>query len=226
MLSVMDEFLAQSFYWPLLNAEHLLPDYPGLFGSIRKEDIHTGIDLYCEIGTTVVAMCSGTVVNVENFTGKYVGNKTRTSDQYNDGDPNAQMPSPWWNDTDAVLIKSDVGGSIIVYGEIDTHIEIDSRVIAGQPIGTIKRSVLRSNKGRPMVMLHLEWHKAGEPPYFSFGWNVGQERPDKLLDPKILLDLADDSSKSFDLSSYDGKRFIDKTAPSKPSEWWAVWRHQ
>lgn len=222
----MDEFLAQSFHWPLLNTEHLLPDHPGLFGSVRKEDIHTGVDLYCEIGTTVVAMCSGIVVGVENFTGKYVGNKVRTSDQYNDGDPNVQPPSPWWNDTDAVLIKSDIGGSVIVYGEIDTNIEIGSRVEADQQIGTIKRSVLRANKGRPMVMLHLEWHKASEPPYFSFGWNIGQERPDKLLDPKILLDLTDDSSKSFDLSSYDGKRFIDKTAPSKPSEWWTAWRHQ
>lgn len=220
---ISDNFLAQSFHWPLLDTEHLLPDYLGLFGSIRKEDVHTGIDLYCEIGTEVVAMCDGIVVGVENFTGKYVGNKVRTPDQYNDGDPNAQQPSPWWNDTDAVLIKSDIGGSVILYGELDTDIEIGTRVVAGQIIGKIKRSVLRFNKGRPMTMLHLEWHKPGAP-YFSFGWEINRPKPEKLLDPEIILKLIDSNPKIFDLALYDGKHFIDKTAPSKSSEWWSVWK--
>ena len=41
--------------WPL-KASPILPDEPGLFGAVRKFDIHTGIDLYCEISTDVVAV--------------------------------------------------------------------------------------------------------------------------------------------------------------------------
>jgi len=62
------------------------PDHPGTFGAIRKFDIHTGVDLYCDHGTKVYSIEPGLVISVENFTGSLA-------------------ESPWWNDTQAVLIK-------------------------------------------------------------------------------------------------------------------------
>ena len=219
------ESVSQKLLWPLRDTKPLFPDAPGRFGTNRSTDIHTGVDLYCERGTIVQAMCSGTVVAVECFTGSYVGTKHRPKDQYNDGDPNAaQPPSPWWNDTEAVLVRSDYDGSVILYGELATDIEVGTHVSMGQELGIIKRAVLRSNKGRPMTMCHLEWHDPGS--LCSFGWDTDQPQPAKLRNPEPLLFVANVNqiAPEFDLTTYDGKRFIDPSAPCKPSKYWAVWQ--
>lgn len=49
------------------------PHAGGVFGAVRKYDIHTGIDLYCESGDHVYAIEDGIVVNVCHFTGPKVG---------------------------------------------------------------------------------------------------------------------------------------------------------
>ena len=85
-----------------IKLEYKIPEEgePGYFGAVRKFDIHTGIDLYCFPDTEVVAIESGIIVKIEQFTGKSVG-------------------SPWWNDTYALLIEGESG--VIVYGEIQPN---------------------------------------------------------------------------------------------------------
>lgn len=155
--------------WPLLG-EDKYTSYQGQFGAIRKHDIHTGVDCYCEPEQLVVAMEDGIIVKIENFTGE-----------------NAIPPSPWWNDTKAVLIEGASG--VIVYGEIKPleAIQEGQKVKAGKILGRVI-PVLKKDKGLPMTMLHVELYKTGSRE--TLIWNLGDNQPDSLLDPTYLLDLA------------------------------------
>ncbi|MFA5024194.1 MAG: peptidoglycan DD-metalloendopeptidase family protein [Patescibacteria group bacterium] len=143
--------------------EFVFPDYPGTFGAIRKHDIHTGIDLYCQEGSKVYAIEDGVVVSVINFTGKKAG-------------------SPWWNDTEAVLIEGNSG--VVCYGEIIPLVKTECIIKEGDIVGYVKR-VLKKDKGRPMSMLHLELYKHNS--YNIVGWNIRHERPENILDPSFLI---------------------------------------
>lgn len=140
------------------------PHAGGVFGAVRKYDIHTGIDLYCESGDPVYAIEDGIVVNVCHFTGQKVG-------------------SDWWNDTDAVLIEGKSG--VILYGELESKVKVGDSIKEGQHIGNIL-TVLKVDKGLPINMLHLELYKSG---YRGDGeiWNLNTTKPDMLLDPNILI---------------------------------------
>lgn len=136
----------------------------GRFAAIRKHDIHTGLDLYCKDGDEVRSIEDGIVINVCNFTGPKVG-------------------LPWWNDTDAILVKSESG--VILYGELKTSLKIGDIIKRGDIIGNIVR-VLKKDKGRPMDMLHLELY---EESYNGGGviWNLGDEKPIQLKNSEILI---------------------------------------
>ena len=141
-------------------------DHPGAFGAVRTHDIHTGVDLYCSEGDLVYAMEPGLVVGVCDFTGVAAG-------------------SPWWNDTQAILIEGADG--VTLYGEVDALVSPGDLVYAGQLIAFVKR-VLVKDKGRPMDMLHLERY---EPGYRGTGeiWHLGAPKPDSLVNPtKYILD--------------------------------------
>jgi murein DD-endopeptidase MepM/ murein hydrolase activator NlpD len=140
------------------------PHSGGKFGAVRKYDIHTGIDLYCEEHSKVFAIESGIVVNICNFTGEKAG-------------------SPWWENTQAVLIEGQSG--VVLYGEVSTDLNIGDKVKEGQIIGEVLR-VLKKDKGLPMTMLHLELYKRG---YRGDGeiWNLNENKPEMLLNPDILL---------------------------------------
>jgi hypothetical protein len=84
-------------HWPLKGQKPLFPDSPGRFAAVRRHDVHTGIDLYCELGQEIVAIEDGTVVTVEPFTGK-------------------EAECAWWNDTEAILVKGESG--VINYAEV------------------------------------------------------------------------------------------------------------
>lgn len=142
-----------------------LSPHPGAFGVQRKHHTHEGVDLYCSDGTPVSAVEDGIVVALLAFTGAQ-----------------ATPPSPWWHDTQALLIEGSSG--VVVYGEIEPllNIEIGAHVKAGQKLGWVKQ-VLKVNKGRPMSMLHLELHQHGTRD--ALEWE--DKRPETLLDPTPYL---------------------------------------
>lgn len=180
--------------WPLLGQSPLFPDAPGEFAAERTHENHTGDDVYTEIGQPVVSMEDGIVVSIERFTGAHVPGK----------------PSPWWNDTWAVLVEGASG--VVVYGEIRPGVEVGQRLRAGDLVGKVI-PVLRTFKGRPMVMLHVELLRPGTRK--TAIWPRGTERPADLLDPTPMLRRAagEATPQQFDLDFYDGLRFRDPNAP-------------
>ncbi len=129
----------------------------------------------------------------------------------------------WWNDTKAVIIEG-VSGAVL-YGEVDSEcitVKIGDKVQAGQKIAAVVTSVLKYNKGRPMVMLHLELMIHGSTE--ALWWTNMSDRPVQLRDPLPLLKTAAPDAPHFDLSLYDGEQFIDPNAPCKDSVYWHVWR--
>ncbi len=154
-----------SWTWPLPGLPVTVPKHgqPGAFGTIRKHDIHTGVDLYCGVDHPVVAVEDGLVMNIEMFTGPQAG-------------------SPWWNPTEAVWVLSNSG--MVVYGEIEPSVKIGQRVLAGSLMGNV-RTVLRTDKGVPTTMLHLELysHLVSE----TATWALRSSRPQALMDPTLHL---------------------------------------
>ena len=134
----------------------------GKFGTQRKFDIHTGVDIYCNEGEKVYAMEAGTVINVSPFTGQLA-------------------ESPWWNNTQAVLIEGASG--VILYGELNPSVFIGQKIQEGDLLGTIM-TVLKKDKGLPMTMLHLELYSSG---YRGDGEWWKDEKPPQLLNVESLL---------------------------------------
>ena len=145
--------------------QDIVRSLPGSFGSCRKHDIHTGVDLYCPEGESVWAVEPGKILKVEQFTG-------------------ARAESPWWEDTWAVFVEGESG--IVVYGELSYPVPqgAGSFVSGGALVGWVQR-VLKEDKGRPTSMLHLElYSKGGECPVW---WHHDENQPKNLLDPTKLL---------------------------------------
>lgn len=157
--------------WPLWCGPAGLPDEPGRFGAVRRHDVHTGVDLYTYSGMPVLAVEEGVVVAVEKFTGPAAG-------------------SPWWNDTEAVLVEGASG--VVCYGEIAAREEIvvGAHVQREDCVGCVK-TVLRKDKGRPMTMLHVELYEHGARE--TVWWRHGESRPQGLLDPTARLEQALDA---------------------------------
>jgi len=139
---------------------------PGRFGAVRKFDIHTGVDLYCDDGEPVYAIEDGTIINHGRFTGASIG-------------------FPWWEETDCICIKGKSG--IILYGEITIREELLNRIWIkeGELIGHVKR-VLKVDKGRPMSMLHIELYNENYVGHWV-EWTLDQPRPTGLEDITPIL---------------------------------------
>lgn len=140
----------------------------GMFGAIRKHDIHTGIDLYTVENSPVYAMEAGIVVGIEDFTGP--------------------PESPWWLPTQAVLVEGISG--VLLYGEISTQLNEGDTIMEGEVIGYV-RPVLPEHKvrndipGHSRFMLHMELYKHNTRK--SVIWTLGADRPENLLDPTALI---------------------------------------
>ncbi len=139
------------------------PHEKGVFGAIRKHDIHTGVDLYCEPGSEVFAIEDGVVIAVQPFTGEAAG-------------------YPWWHETSAVLVEGTSG--VICYGEIEALVEKGNYIQTGSVIGKVK-TVLKNDKGLPMTMLHIELYKARTTE--TTIWPLDEPMPANLLDITPLL---------------------------------------
>jgi len=155
------------YHWPLLKSLPVFPDYPGTFGAIRKYDVHTGVDLYCSPDQQIVAITDGTVIKVEHFTGSM-----------------ATPPTPWWNNTDAVYVETNVG--VMVYGEISPVVSVGDKIAAGDTVGYVNVPVLKKDKGRPMHMLHLEL--LDDVNANALPWTGN--KPDGIQDPTNVLIAA------------------------------------
>lgn len=142
--------------------------HPGAFGTVRKNHIHEGIDLYCNPLDQVRSMYDGDILYIGNFTGALVG-------------------SPWWNDTQCILVAHRNERFSINYGEIfvDPNLRVGMSVQEGQVIGSVV-TVLRKDKGRPMTMLHLEKYSTTACRPIT-EWALGQHKPGYLLDPTETL---------------------------------------
>lgn len=152
--------------WPMPSVEILVPEgdnHPGAFGTSRLYDIHTGVDIYCGPGDVVIAVESGIVKGVEKFTGSIAG-------------------SPWWEDTDAVLVEGASG--IVVYGEVISSVVVGQVIAAGDVVGNVK-TVLKKDKGLPMTMLHLELYDKNM--IETVWWKKDGEKPSELLNPTEFL---------------------------------------
>ena len=141
--------------------------HPGAFGSVRKNHIHEGVDLYAEHGDRVYAMVTGKVVAIiEDFTGPGCG-------------------MAWWNKTSALAIEDEKG--VWFYGEIKVGggIKVGDVIKAGTDIGGVIQ-VLKEDKGRPMSMLHLERYTVGTTESVGL-WELNTPQPTNLLDPTFEL---------------------------------------
>lgn len=137
----------------------------GIFGAVRKNDIHTGVDFYCREGEYVKCLNDGVVVDVFQFTGSAAG-------------------SPWWNDTQAVVVECD--DLTFIYGELVGLVSVGERVKFGQFLGRVV-PVLKEDKGiTPTSMLHLEvWESAC---YLkNYTWKLNTAQPEGLLNPMDVL---------------------------------------
>jgi len=162
-------YFESDWLWPLPGVDVQVPEgaaHQGSFGALRKYDIHSGVDLYCEPGQRVIAVEPGRVLAIEMFTGAAVG-------------------MPWWRETYAVYVNGASG--MVVYGEIDPTVKVGQQLKAGDEVGTVM-TVLQKDKGLPMTMLHLELHKAGTMRTES--WKLGAQPPNTLMDPTLNLKHA------------------------------------
>lgn len=159
-LRLIPTSVSESFH-DMADDETGLPfhQHPGTFGVVRRYDIHTGVDLYAPSGTPVYAVEDGIVVAIIPFTGTHAG-------------------SPWWHETWAVMVEGKSG--VVLYGEITTETVVGDMVLAGDRIGTVI-PVLKTDKGRPMSMLHLELYDTGHRD--AVEWKLGEECPSGLRDP-------------------------------------------
>jgi hypothetical protein len=144
-----------------------LAPHPGAYGVRRRHHVHEGVDLYCPEGTPVSAMEDGRVTWVGPFTGPAAG-------------------SPWWLDTAAVMVEGASGA--VLYGEVALRrgLAPGADLRRGDPIGHVVR-VLRTDKGRPVTMLHIELHASGTVEPSEWVGDV----PASLRDPTpLLMDAA------------------------------------
>ena len=162
--------------WPL---ENVIPAIPpegavGDFAFRRSFYYHPGIDIYCENGQPIQAIEDGTVVHVEHFTGEQ-----------------ANPPSPWWNDTWAIMIEGESG--VIGYCEIlvDPWLDIGEQVKAGDVIGHVI-PVLKKDKGNGTTMLHLEQYALGTREHVT--WVLDTPKPEELQNPRPLLEKIKNGS--------------------------------
>lgn len=169
----------ENFQWifPLKKCPGIpINHHPGAFGFQRKNNYHTGVDLYCKDRAVVYAVENGIIVKHDVFTGPRLGHN-------------------WWEETYGLMVEGKSG--VVNYGEVYSNAEsrhfsscnVGGTVVKGQPIAFVKR-VLFENKLRPDIpghstsMLHLELYKHGTREFAD--WHDSSKNPD-LLDPTPML---------------------------------------
>lgn len=170
------ESSCNGWQFPIKNCTGIpVESHPGAFGVCRKHSHHTGVDLYTVEGEEVHAMEGGVIISREHFTGP-------------------QDTSPWWNNTDAIVVEGASG--VVCYGEIEVYPKYvpGYRVKRGEIIGRVI-PVLPEGKERPDIpghsrsMLHIELYTPIRR-VCSNTWALDQPKHNYLLDPTPRLLLA------------------------------------
>lgn len=135
------------------------------FGAIRKHDILTGIDIYCNENEEVLSIADGIIISMEIFTGEVAG-------------------SPWWNETKAVVVKSKE--FFILYGELELSKDlfIGKEIKEGEILGTVIPVLKKYKNKNPHSMLHLEVYS--QAPFYLI-WNLNETKPKNLINPLEVL---------------------------------------
>lgn len=158
--------------FPIKNYNYNLPNKAdlGAFGTPRKFDVHTGIDLYCNENEEIFAIEDGIIIAIEWFTG-------------------SKVDMPWWNDTQAIAIKGKSG--VINYGEViaNATLNVGDIVKEGDLLGLVT-PVLKKDKGKvpSTSMLHIELYSEYDGIWVV--WGLGESQPKNLLNPLELLEQA------------------------------------
>ena len=185
-LDTIYEEIDNAFQWisPVSECNGIpVGNHPGAFGVQRKHSKHCGVDLYTSDGAPVYAMEPGRVVAIEPFTGP-------------------KDNSPWWNDTECVLIEGRSG--TICYGEIMANmlLSIGQFITRGEHIGCVT-PVLKKGKERSDIpghsrsMLHIELYK-NKTNVPSDGWEKTKDIVG-LIDPTpFLLDFSNGNFKKLE----------------------------
>ncbi len=169
--------------WILPGIEILIPvgdQHPGAFGTRRRFDCHTGVDLYAPEGQEVLAIEDGTLTAIDHtFTG---GPDTPTN----------AAGTPIWLPTKAVFVEGSSG--VLLYGEIEPlpTLSIGAAIRAGELLGHVKRVLLPKKEGRPYSnpanspsMLHIELYAPGTT--VAVFWELNDPQPATLRDVTPIL---------------------------------------
>jgi murein DD-endopeptidase MepM/ murein hydrolase activator NlpD len=130
---------------------------------------HSGIDLYCPVGSNVLAIEDCTVVKIWEFT--------------------APSYTPGYRKTWAVNVRNN-DGKITVYGEVrKPQLRTGQRVRAGQVIGHVAQLIYTRNRPQEKLrcMLHFELYRKGTRTTLGW-WLRGAKRPKNLLNPTMYLE--------------------------------------
>ncbi len=170
--------------WPVANSlDHKAPrSGPGSFWEDRGDRFHCGVDIYAPLGSEVVAIEQGLVVQTQLFTSPEM--------------------TPYWNDTYAVSIQHE-SGLVVRYAEMhDLSVHVGERINAGDVIGHVGKVLqpARITKEAPLyiqklmerdhsTMLHIELFNRCpfEIPKYRGGNTFQPLRPNCLLDPALLF---------------------------------------
>lgn len=156
--------------WPLKNKNPNISEIGsvGDFASRRSFYFHPGIDIYCDEAQEVQVIEDGVIVHIENFTG-----------------PEADPPSPWWNETWSILIEGQSG--VIGYCELRplAYVKVGLKVKEGDVIAKII-PVLKKDKGNGRNMIHIELYKLNTRHHVT--WLLDTAKPDELENPRQLLE--------------------------------------
>ncbi len=176
--------------WPLPDAGDAEVPRKGAraFGTVRRHDVHVGVDLIAKPRTAVFAVLDGYVEGIVDFTGPDAG-------------------SPWWTATEAVIVRLLQSDVCVLYGEVcaSKALRPGNYVRRGGFLGTVvrvrRRETICSRLGLvPSSMLHLElWESPaavwaryrGDLAQQPNDWPKGGVQPAGLLDPTPYLITAD-----------------------------------
>jgi len=172
-------------YWPVPKSySKSFPNEntPGSFWEGRDDRYHCGIDIYAPVGSNVLSVYSGFVIEIGIFT----DNKT----------------IPYWNETKYIIIKNQ-DGIFCKYAELkDVEVKEKDFVKAGQLIGHVglvlnnkkitKKSPLyiqKIKKKNNFSMLHFEAYKSlplKNKKYLGGNW-FGNKKPNNIINPSNYL---------------------------------------